>query len=62
MKNTENTLKLLFDYHRFEPNARLSALVKESEQRNAEELSDDDLSLVAAAGEPNCKKPIQLDQ
>ncbi|MBQ0091765.1 MAG: hypothetical protein KBS45_00350 [Clostridiales bacterium] len=52
MKKTETLLRTLFDYQRFEPNARLSSLIAESEKRQNGELSDDDLSRVAAAGEP----------
>lgn len=48
----EKELKKLFDYQRFEKNERLEKLIRETESRYATELSDDDLSLVNAAGEP----------
>ncbi len=47
----EKKLKRLFDYQRFEKNERLEKLIHETESRYAKELSDDDLSLVNAAGE-----------
>ena len=51
MNNTEQKLKKLFDFQRFEKNERLEKLIRETESRYAAELSDDDLSLVNAAGE-----------
>lgn len=47
----EKKLKKLFDYQRFENNPRLEALIQETESRYSAELSDDDLMMVAAAGE-----------
>ena len=47
----ENKLKKLFDYQRFEQNEKLEKLVRETENHYATELSDEDLSLVSAAGE-----------
>ena len=47
----EKKLKKLFDYQRFEKNERLEKIIRETESRYAKELSDDDLSLVNAAGE-----------
>lgn len=47
----ENKLRMLFDYQRFEKNSSLDALIQETESNYARELSDDDLSVVAAAGE-----------
>ena len=49
----EKKLKSLFEFQKFERNADLESLIKESENRYARELSDDDLFLVAAAGEPD---------
>ena len=43
--------KMLFDYQRFEKNQRLEELIRETESRYAKELSEEDLSLVSAAGE-----------
>lgn len=48
----ENKLRAMFDYQRFEPSSRLARLIQETESRYAQEISDDDLSFVAAAGEP----------
>lgn len=47
----EKKLKKLFDYQRFEQNAKLEKLIRETESRYAKELSEEDLSLVSAAGE-----------
>lgn len=47
----ENKLKKLFDYQRFEQNDKLEKLIHETESRYAKELSEEDLSLVSAAGE-----------
>ena len=44
-------LKMLFDYQRFEQNEKLEKLIQETESRYAKELSEEDLSLVSAAGE-----------
>lgn len=48
----EKKLKKLFDYQRFEKNEKLEKLIRETESRYAKELSDDDLTLVNAAGGP----------
>ena len=48
----EKKLKKLFDYQRFEQNDKLEKLIRETESRYAKGLSDDDLFLVNAAGEP----------
>lgn len=47
----EKILQTLFDYQRFEKNARLEKLIGETEERYAAALSDDELGLVNAAGE-----------
>ena len=47
----DRKLKMLFDYQRFEKNQRLEELIRETENRYAKELSEEDLSLVSAAGE-----------
>lgn len=47
----ENKLKQLFEYQKFEQNSRLAKLISESEDRQSNALSDDDLEFVAAAGE-----------
>lgn len=47
----ENKLKKLFEFQRFEKNAKLEALIAETRERYDAALSDDDLEMVAAAGE-----------
>ena len=47
----EKKLKRLFDYQRFEQNEKLEKLILKTESRYSKELTDDDLSLVNAAGE-----------
>ena len=54
----ENELKKLFDYQRFEKNARLETLIRETEDRYAAELSDEELTIVSAAGE----MPAELEK
>ena len=49
----ENKLKKLFEYQKFEQNERLAKLIAQTEARQATEISDDDLEMVAAAGEIN---------
>ena len=46
-----NKLKYVLDYQRFSPNSRLSTMIDNVEQRYTK-LSDEDLFLVSAAGEP----------
>lgn len=46
----EKKLKELFEYQRFEHNGKLDKMINETENRYGKELSDDDLSLVNAAG------------
>lgn len=51
----ERRIKNIFDYQRFSSNLRLSAMIADVEQRYAElsdnELSDEDLDFVNAAGD-----------
>ena len=47
----EKKLTRLFDYQRFENNARLSKIIAATEAKYATQLSEDDLFLVNAAGE-----------
>ena len=49
--NTENKLKRLFDYQRFESNTRLTEIIAETESRYAAELNDNELEMVNAAGD-----------
>ena len=46
----EKKLNKLFDYQRFEKNEKLEKLIRETESRYANALSEDELSLVSAAG------------
>lgn len=48
--NMNSTVRRIFDFQRFSPNAELEALIKETEGRYAA-LDDSDLELVNAAGE-----------
>ena len=50
----EERLKLLFDFQRFEGNERMKKLISETENRNRkmQALTDEELSLINAAGEP----------
>ena len=51
----EGKLRRLFDYQRFAGNARMAKLIEETENRCDGALSDDELSLVSAAGDVNLK-------
>ncbi len=58
----ENKLKKLFEYQKFEKNAKLDALIAGTHSRYGEALSDDDLEMVAAAGEiAECDKVVEND-
>lgn len=57
----EKKLKILFDYQKFKGNKKLAALIEDTESRYATELSDDEISLVAAAGEPFEEQPKKED-
>lgn len=48
--DVERMLRRVFDYQRFSPNRRLSAMIEEVENRYRS-LDDEELSLVAAAGD-----------
>lgn len=47
----EKALKQLFDFQNFSGNARLAAMIADTESRYGNVLSDDDLGAVNAAGE-----------
>ena len=51
MFKTEEKLKKLFEYARFENDARIEKLAEKTLARYPEELSDDALTYVNAAGE-----------
>lgn len=49
----ENKLARLFDYQKYEPNSKLAAIISDVESRyptDMEVLSDDELSMLNAAG------------
>ena len=48
---SEKTLSALFDYQLFENEPSLRKLIEEVENEYGAEISEDDLSLVSAAGE-----------
>ena len=50
MNNTEQKLKKLFDFQKFEQNQKLSKMIKEAESEGVL-LTDEELSFVNAAGE-----------
>lgn len=54
----EKKLKRLFDYQKFENNPRLEAMLSEAEGRYEGGLSDEDMELVSAAGDPVRILPI----
>ena len=55
---TTAELSRLFDFQRFEKNARLQKVIDEAHRRvKARELTDDELDQVAAAGAPEETKP-----
>ena len=47
----DKKLKSMFEYQKFERNAHLEKLINETEARYSAELSDEDVSMVNAAGE-----------
>ena len=50
---TEKLLTNLFDFQRFEQNPELQSMIAEVEQKySVTEMSDDELDLLAAAGDP----------
>ena len=51
--DTEKLLAALFDYQRFEADPALQRVIDEVEERLlGEELSDDELGMLSAAGDP----------
>ena len=56
--DTERLLKGLFDFQRFDGDPALQRLIEETEARYfGEELSDDVLRQVSAAGDPFARPP-----
>lgn len=58
----DKVLKTLFDLQKFNGNAHLAALVKETQQRYDNALSDDELEMVNAAGELFPKMPLDTHE
>lgn len=60
VNSVEKTLKDIFDFHRFQPNARLAKLIERTLSRYGisenRSLNDDLLSLVNAAGTDSSEK------
>lgn len=54
----ENKLKSLFEYQKFENNSRLAKLIRETESRYGTELSEDELSMISAAGDMDSMQNI----
>ncbi len=48
---SEKTLFALFDYQQFENDSLLKTMINETPQARGDEISDDDLSQINAAGE-----------
>ena len=62
--NTKKLLTELFDFQRFERDPALQSVIDEIEERCfGEELSDDELKMLSAAGDPylQIKDPTKKD-
>ena len=60
---TEKLLTNLFDFQRFERNPELQSMIAEVEQKySVTEMSDDELDLLAAAGDPFSREPKKEDK
>lgn len=46
----ENKIKALFEFQKFSGNKRLEAMINDAESRYRNELSDDEVEIVSAAG------------
>ena len=57
----ENRLKALFEYQKFEQNPKLDKLIRETELRYPEKLSEDELEMVSAAGTPGVMQSSEKD-
>lgn len=56
----EKRIKEIFQFQRFSPDARLTQMIADVQMRYAQ-LSDDDLEMVAAAGERSVEQEVELD-
>ena len=52
----ENKIKALFEFQRFSGNKRLEAMINAAESRYQNELSDEEVEIVSAAGSGFPKK------
>lgn len=57
----KNKIKLLFEYQRFSPNARLADVIEATENSFAS-LSDEELMMVAAAGESDSGQETEINK
>ncbi|MBO4902788.1 MAG: hypothetical protein J5518_08340 [Lachnospiraceae bacterium] len=48
----ENKLRELFEFQKFEQNQKLNKVIQDTESRYPQELTEDELEMVAAAGKP----------
>ncbi len=60
MANIEQKLKKLFDFQKFEKNNRLESLAEETEMEGRL-LTEEELSLVTAAGEIGAENPVNWE-
>jgi hypothetical protein len=61
----ENKLARLFDYQKYEPNSKLSSIIKDVESRyslDMEVLSDDELGMLSAAGNTDAYRYVKKDK
>lgn len=56
----EKKLRQLFDYQKFQKDPRLEAMLSETEKRYEGSLSDAELELVSAAGDPLATAAVGL--
>lgn len=59
---TQKKLTILFDLQKFVDNKQLAKLIVDTEDQYAKNLSDDDLSLVNAAGDASAENNQKKDE
>ncbi len=59
---TQKKLTILFDLQKFVDNKQLAKLIADTEDQYAKHLSDDDLSLVNAAGDVSAENNQKKDE
>ncbi len=57
----DKRLKTLFDYQRFKGDPKLEKIIDDTESRYSEELSDDEISIVSAAGDRFARQAKETD-